>query len=210
MYSYKYVYNSSKNRHEWTYVDSPSKPNYFSKNVNNNFYNNNNYNNNNYNRYEPYKSPLNLTGTSNYNSEGISNPDTDNIPKFGNKMKRFTYSLFAYNILLILIVIIYCSIVFDSNMLVNFIVFLVLFIASEVLYIFYSLKLFIKKTLDENKNCYGIIVIVCGTISFAGAMVDFTGGGLPVGHYAIFIGGMSVLFLMSIVYFILVLKIGQN
>ena len=154
---------------------------------------------------------MNLTGTSNYSSEaGISNPVTVNIHKFGKKMKRFTYSLFAYNILLILIVIIYCSIVFDSNMLVNFIVFLVLFIASEVLYIFYSLKLFIKKTLDENKNCYGIIVIVCGTISFAGAMVDFTGGGLPVGHYAIFIGGMSVLFLMSIVYFILVLKIGQN
>ena len=205
MYSYKYVYNSSKNRHEWTYVDSPSKPNYFSKNVNNNFYNNN------YNRYEPYKSPLNLTGTSNYSSEaGISNPVTVNIPKFGKKMKRFTYSLFAYNILLILIVIIYSSIIFDLDMLVNCIIFLVLFTASEALYIFYSLKLFIKKTLDENKNCYGVIVIVSAGLSFAGVMVDFTGGKLPVGHYVIFIGGISVLCLMSIVYFILVLKIVNN
>ena len=101
-----------------------------------------------------------------------------------------------------------CLVYFD--MLVNCIIFFVLFTASEALYIFYSLKLFIKKTLDENKNCYGVIVIVSAGLSFTGAMVDFTGGKLPVGHYVIFIGGISVLSLMSIVYFILVLKIVNN
>ena len=194
MYSTKLRYNSEKNRFEFRYGYDPYQP-YASDN------------NNNYTSYKPNKAPLNSIGTSNYIYD--INKDTSNI-KFGKKMKRFTYSLFAYNILLVLLVIIYSSIIFDLDMLVNCIIFLVLFTASEALYIFYSLKLFIKKTLDENKNCYGVIVIVSAGLSFTGAMVDFTGGKLPVGHYVIFIGGISVLSLMSIVYFILVLKIVNN
>ena len=213
MYSYQYKYNVNHNRFEPRMVYTPPQPHYF---------NNNMFINYNYNTYNPYKyhlddftnpKPIGSTGTSKDNSTeiAISSPSVYTATsyddgKFGKKMKIFTYLLFVYNILLILAVIIYSSITFDLDMLDYCIIFLFFFTASEALYISYSLRIFIKKTLDESKCCYGFIVIISATLSFTTAMADFTHGKkLPTGHYIIFIGGTSLLFLMSMAYFILVI-----
>ena len=209
MYSYQYKYNVNHNRFEPKMVYNPPQPHFF----NNNMFNYNyNYNYNPY-TYKPplddLTKPLGSIGTSKDTSTGnsIYTPDIyAPIPdgKFGKKMRIFTYLLFAYNVLLIFAVILYSSITFDLDMLEYCIIFFFFFTVSEAMYISYSLKIFIKKTLDESKCCYSFIVIISASLSFITAMVDFTyGDELPTGHYVIFIGGISILFLTSMTYFML-------
>ena len=213
MYSYQYRYNVNHNRFEPRMVYTPPPP------PQPHFYNPTPIYTN-YNPYNPYRPPLDdLTKPKPTVSTGTSKDDSKDfkIPyhpvytatnyddgKFGKKMIIFTYALFVYHILLILATIIYSSITFDLDMLEYCIIFFFFFTVSEALYISYSLKIFIKKTLDESKCCYSFIVIISASLSFITAMVDFTyGDELPTGHYVIFIGGISILFLMSMTYFML-------
>ena len=221
MLSYKLIYNTSKQKYEYKYVFVPNRQNYFK---NNNFFKPQyNYNYNSYSNKSSLNDftkpkPLFPTGTSKDYSADISTPITNlystrksDVGRFGKKMKIFTYLLFVYNILLTLAVIIYSSITFDLDMLDYYLFFFIFFTASEVLYIPYSITIFIKKTLDESKCCYSIIVILSASLSFIAGIIGFTDGKeFPTGHYVIFIGGTSLLMSMSLVYSIICLVKGGS
>ena len=205
MYTFKLKYNVREHRLESKPVYNP-QPLFFNP-PQPHFYDayNNPYRIPNYDFNNP--KPFSSLETSTENSAGITSSNANSyssLPdgKYGIKMKVFTYILFAYNILLTIAVIIYSSMNFDLDMLENSIAFFFLFALSEVFYISHSLRTFIKKMLDDNKCLYSLTVLISSILPFVSAMVIYTGfRKFPTGHYIIYIGGTSLLFSMSLVYF---------
>ena len=219
MYTYKYRYNVINHRIEPKLTYNPPQPHFYNPPPPQ-FYNPPSLNNYNYN-YNPYKysnddlanpKPISSSETLTGISTGVTSSSVNSYNslqdgKYGKAMKIFTYLLFAYNILYTIAVIIYSIMIFDLDMLDYSIGYFFLFVFSEVFYISYSLRIFIKKSLEDTKCSYSFIVLICSSLPFVSAMVDFTGfRTFPTGHYIIYIGGTSLLFLMSLVYFSVALR----
>ena len=147
--------------------------------------------------YYNYHDPLNPNQGSGYASlDG----------KLGKKMKIYTYVIFAYNILLALAVILYSSLILNSET-VNDCIYIFFFLTmSELVYISISLRIFIKKTLEDCACCYSIVILLTAMFPFITAIVDFTKKNFPIGHYIVFVGGTSILIVMSMIYAIIGFK----
>ena len=120
---------------------------------------------------------------------------------FDPKMRIFFLVLFIYHILSTVGVILCCSLTFDLEMVNDMFSFLSFFTISELIYYCFTLRFLIKKNVHKNKGCYSIVVFCTSLSLFIPAMILLVESfHLTIAQYVVFIGGTSLLELLSFLF----------